>query len=120
MANRHHNTRRSNPNRAWAGTVDTENAFGGGSKILLGSFSLSNPNIDETILRTVGVLSIRSDQIAAPEEQVGAFGMIKVTDLAIAAGAASIPGPVTDIGDDGWFVHVPFAQARLGFERLVL
>jgi len=33
--------------------------------------------------------------------------MMVVSDLAIAAGAASIPGPVTDSDDDGWFVWVP-------------
>ncbi len=34
-----------------------------------------------------------------------------VTDLALAAGAASVPGPVTDIGDDGWFLYVPIVQS---------
>ena len=28
-----------------------------------------------------------------------------VTDIAAAAGAASVPGPATDVDDDGWFVH---------------
>ncbi len=71
---------------------------------------MSNPNIDETVLRTVGLISIQSDQAAAQEEQIGAFGMIVVNDLAVAAGAASIPGPITDRGDDGWHLYVPFAQ----------
>ena len=31
--------------------------------------------------------------------------MVVVNDLALAAGAASIPGPFTDASDDGWFVH---------------
>ena len=35
-----------------------------------------------------------------------------VTDLAAAAGIASIPAPITDAGDDGWFVHQSFAQAQ--------
>jgi hypothetical protein len=33
--------------------------------------------------------------------------MIVVSDLALAAGAGSIPGPVTDANDDGWFVWEP-------------
>ena len=114
--------RRSSPsNRAWGGISDLANAIGGSSKVLLGSLTLSNPGIDETMLRVVGVLSVLSDQVAASEVQHGAFGMIVVTDTALAAGAASIPGPVTDIADDGWFVHVPFVNqfsllSSVGFE----
>ncbi len=111
MARRHNNVRfaRGRSKKAWFGSSDVGNAIaGGGTKVLLGSISLSNTNIDETLLRTVGMISVRTDQIVASEVQQGAFGMIVVTDLAVAAGAASIPGPLTDIGDDGWFVHVPF------------
>jgi len=106
--------RRSSPNRAWAGAVDVESTIVGPStKTLLGSLVLSNTNIDETVLRTVGMISVKTDNVAADEQQIGAFGMIVVNDLALAAGAASIPGPVTDIGDDGWFVHVPFNSSFL-------
>ncbi len=50
--------------------------------------------------------------------------MIVVNDLAIAAGAASIPGPLTDIGDDAWFIHVPFINrfdfgSNIGFDGQV-
>ena len=109
---RHRNiVRRRQPNRSWTGIVDTANVIaGGGTKTLLGSISLSVESIDETVLRTVGLISVNTDQSAATEQQEGAIGMIVVNDLAIAAGAASIPGPLTDIGDDGWFVHVPFAN----------
>ena len=59
------------------------------------------------------MLSVATDQIAAAEQQIGAFGLMIVTDKAAAAGVASIPGPITDIGDD-WFVYVPIVQ-QLGF-----
>ena len=99
------------PNRTWTGITSTAaTAVAAGTKVLAGSFVLSNPGIDETILRTVGVIGIASDQTAASELQLGAFGFLVVTDLAVAAGAASIPGPVTDISDDGWFMFVPFVQ----------
>ena len=65
---------------------------------------------ESTIVRTRGVISIRSDQAAVVEDQVGAMGMMFVTDEAVAAGVASIPGPVTNADNDGWFVWVPFAQ----------
>jgi len=81
-----------------------------GVKSLLATFILGNPGISETVRRTRGIVSISSDQPSAAEEQVGAFGMMKVNDLALAAGAASIPGPVTDNSDDAWFVWQPFCQ----------
>ena len=79
--------------------------------MLVATFTLSNPGIDETVLRSVGGIAVRSDQLAADEFQEGAFGMIVVSDIAAAAGIASIPDPVSDIDDDGWFVYVPFQQA---------
>ena len=66
-----------------------------------------------TQLRCVGGVDVASDQAAAVEAQIGAVGLIIVTDVAFAAGIASIPGPVTDGADDGWFVHVLFAQETL-------
>jgi len=72
---------------------------------------LSNSNIDETILRTVGKFAVASDQAAASEIQVGAFGLILVSDAAVAVGITAIPGPITDSSDDGWFVYVPIVQS---------
>ncbi len=80
------------------------------SKILLGTINLGNPGISETVRRTRGVVSVASDQGAAFEDQSGAFGMIVVSDLAIAAGIVSIPSPVANGNDDGWFVWQPFVQ----------
>ena len=101
------------PNRSWAGNVSPglPITVGAGSKAIVGTFVPSNPGIDDVILRTVGMIAIQTDDETAAEEQTGAFGMMIVTDLAVAAGAASIPGPVTDIDNDGWFVHVPFVQS---------
>ena len=99
------------PNRSWAGFASTTiTGVSPSTKVLLGVLTLANPGIDETILRNVGTLTIESDQTSAAEQQLGAFGMIVVNDIALAAGAASIPGPVTDRSDDGWFVYVPIVQ----------
>ncbi len=104
-------SRGARPNRSWSGFTNTGPiSVAASTKVLLGSFSLSNPSIDETILRNVGTLAVQSDNFGADEVQIGAFGMIVVTDIAIAAGAASIPGPITNFGDDGWFVYVPIVQ----------
>ena len=104
--------RSSRPNRAWAGVASTGyTTIAPSAKVLIGSFILSNTNIDETILRNVGIVSVTSDQQAASEDILGAFGLIVVTDIALAAGVASVPGPVSDIEDDGWMVYVPIAQS---------
>ena len=75
------------------------------SKILVGGFTISTESFEETILRTRIELYVISDQSSLHEFQTGAFGMYVVSDLAFAAGIASIPDPFTDGSDDGWFVH---------------
>ncbi len=103
--------RRRVKNMAWTRTQDSLTTVGGAStKVLLFGLTPSNAGIDLTIRRTLGLLHIRSDQVAATEDQIGAMGAILVSDDALAAGAASIPGPLTDIDDSGWFLWVPFSQ----------
>ena len=111
--------RSSRPNRGWAvfATAAPVNVPAA-SKVLIATTSLSNQGIDETILRTVGVLSIGSDMPGNDEEQIGAFGVMIVTDLAAAAGAASIPGPITDGGDDGWLMYTLFCQSWSSFSAV--
>jgi len=58
-----------------------------------------------TVVRTLIDISIRTDQLAATENQVGAFGMAVVSDQALAVGVTAVPTPVTDAGSDLWFVH---------------
>ena len=106
---------RRRPNRSWAGVASTAVVnIPAASKVLLGSFSPTTSG-DVTALRTVGYVSIASDNSGATEFQIGAFGMIVVSDTALALGITAIPGPITDIADDGWFTYLPF-----GFEELVL
>jgi len=102
-------------NYTWSGLVQgSPVTVPAASKVLLSQFFLATA-FEETIVRTRGVFTIVSDQEAADEQQVGALGFMRVTDEAITAGAASIPGPVTNADDDGWFVWVPFVrQLRAG------
>jgi len=74
-----------------------------GAKSLIATFSLINPGISETVRRTRGTF-LGHSSVTTAGDVIGALGFIVVSDLAIAAGAASIPGPVTDASDDGWFV----------------
>ena len=85
------------------------------TKQIVGSIALSNQGIGEVVRRTRVQLSLSSDQAVSGEDQIGALGFIVVNDLAFAAGAAALPGPVTDANDDGWFVWMPFHATRLEF-----
>ena len=98
-------------NRSWAVSAPASGAtVAAATKVLIGGFTLSNAGIDETVLRVVGSIAVRSDQFAASEDQFGAFGMIVVSDVARTTGITAIPSPITDGSDDGWFVYQGFSQ----------
>ena len=101
------------------GTNGVSVVIPGVSKVLLGTFTPVG-GFDLTVLRTRGMIYFTSDQAAAQEDLAGAFGLIVVSSDANAAGAASIPGPVSDGANDGWFVHQPFvgrAADGVGFAQ---
>jgi len=89
----------------------TYTVVGAATKVLLAGFSLSNSGIGETVVRSRGRFSFQSDQGGGREDQLGALGIIVVSDIAFAAGAAGIPGPVTEANDDGWMVWEGFSNA---------
>jgi len=88
----------------WARTTLVNTVVAAGTKVLVASFVLSNAGINEVVRRTRGRFLFTSDQATLYEGSIPAVGMIVVNDLALAAGVASIPGPITDANDDGWFV----------------
>ncbi len=61
-----------------------------------------------TVTRTVGLIGILSDQVAAEEQPFGAFGMQVVSEKAIATGVTALPDPITEEGSDTWFVYQSF------------
>ena len=94
------------PNRGWASFASTALVtLSASSKVLIATAAPGVAGIDLTILRTRGQMISTRSTPAADQLLSGAFGMMMVTDIAAAAGVASIPGPGTDAGDDGWFVH---------------
>ena len=102
------------PNRGWNVTAFAAyTTIPAASKVLLGSFALTNVGVDQTILRVIGLLSVASDQVSNNEQQIGAVGLILVTDIALAAGIASIPGAFSEGEDDGWFAHFMFNQSSV-------
>ena len=109
----------------WGALVGTtaNTSVAASSIVFLGNFSLDNPGINETVMRTRGLLHISSDQAAAEESQIGAFGMCVVTDQALTIGVTALPGPVSDADDDIWFVWQPIVASgaavlsgRLGWQ----
>ncbi len=75
---------------------------------------LENVAVQEsTVVRVRGILTIISDQASGVEEQIGALGFMIVSDEAVAAGAASVPGPAAQASNDDWFVWLPFGQQGL-------
>ena len=58
-----------------------------------------------TIVRTRGIIHIRSDQAAASETYGADLGIAVVTDQAVAVGITAVPTPLTDKGSDAWFVY---------------
>ncbi len=100
-------TRSARPGTTWSRVVSSVSiVIPAASKVLVAMLTLDNVGITETVRRTRGRV-IAFNDVVGDEEQFGAFGFIVVNDLALAAGAASIPGPVTDASDDGWYVWEP-------------
>ncbi len=58
-----------------------------------------------TIVRTRGVLLIKSDQDAANEDVFGSIGFAVVSEQARVIGGTAIPGPTRDAPSDLFFVH---------------
>ena len=105
-------TRQRVANYSWTSLVSSAPVtVPAASKVLLGTLVLSTA-FEETLTRARGRYSVSSDQAAAIEEQVGAIGLIRVTDLAVTAGVTSIPSPVFDGSDDGWSLWSGFSQSR--------
>jgi len=69
-----------------------------------------------TIVRTRGFLVMKSDQIAADEQCMGAYGIAVVSEAARVAGIGSIPTPITEAGWGGWLVHGYWACSSDGVD----
>jgi len=99
---------RGGPKRetTWIGISASRTAFVAGGGTLIASLNAGALSLRPfTIVRTHLFLGIQSDQTAATENQLAAFGMAVVSDQATAAGVASIPTPDTNVDSEFWFVH---------------
>ena len=91
----------------WVGGIDTQATIAAGANpLLIGSFNAAALALRPfTIVRTRGLISLASDQVAASEIQHAAFGIAIVSDQASAIGVTAIPTPRTDSASDLWFVY---------------
>ena len=107
-------TRRSQRLTEWLlGFVSTDTTtIPASSKVLLASIpgTALDAFSPATIIRTRGSVYVGSDQSAADEVQVGGLGLTFVSETAQAAGVASLPGPITQFGWEGWLWYQMFAQ----------
>ncbi len=92
---------------SWAGLAVAQTAVPAASKVLLGSFGPEVGDPPLTVRRFRIGLAWSSDQWTTNEEPFGAFAIGIFSDISIAAGVASLPGPITDIGDDVWMCYQP-------------
>ena len=91
---------------AWTGSADQGGvAVGAGAKVIVESNATLTTT---TIIRVRGLLGIRQTSLTAGGENIGGYGIAIVSDQAFAAGAASLPGPWTDL-DYPWVVHQMWA-----------
>ena len=77
-----------------------------GGATIISSIAIEEPN---TIVRTRGLIQVRSDQTAANEDYSGVVGRCVVTDEAVAVGISAVPTPVDASDSDLWFVYEPYA-----------
>ncbi len=99
----------------WIASADSASpqALGSASVLLDQDFTGAQVSLLSpfTITRTVGLLSVRGDQIGADEFPLMAMGGMVVQETARAAGVASLPTPIVEEGDDAWFLYVTATAA---------
>jgi len=67
-----------------------------------------------TVLRSRGNIFVTATPDAADDDDVIGFGIIVATDQAVAAGGASLPGPIADPDADWlWHQYVPMSARAL-------
>ncbi len=92
----------------WFASVDTTATSQLGAAVKALDSSLTTAELAKlpfTVVRTRGMFLLQTDQVAADEEQLFGLGMGVFSDTAVAAGAASLPDPLSNESDDLWFVH---------------
>jgi len=97
---------------SWVSSADSTGttALAAGAVILDSTFAVGAGLFDApfTIVRTRGLVMIKSDSEAATETPFGALGMAVVSAPAAAGGVGSIPTPISEESSELWFLWEPF------------
>jgi len=90
----------------WVAIAETQTALAGANSALLftGLTAALLGMRPFTIIRTRGVMHIRSDNVAADETYGGGLSFAVVSDQALAIGVTAVPTPMTDRDSDLFFV----------------
>ncbi len=105
---------RVNRKTSWVASVDSTavTILAANSSVLDQSFDVSaEDQVGATVVRTRGMLTCESDQVAASEDQLLGLGMGVVSKPAVTAGTASVPTPFVEEPWDGWFVYEVIANS---------
>ncbi len=87
----------------WFSGAATSTALAGSTAILITSLTAGALALRPfTIVRSRGMIHVRSDQAIAVEDMAVFYGMAVVSDQAVAIGVTAVPTPFTDNGSDLW------------------
>ena len=99
----------------WTGTLEAAVTFSGVAAGVKSILLTADQLAPSTIVRTRGIVTVKSDQFAATEDQIGALGVGVVTTTAAGIGATAVPGPMSDESSDIFYVFEMFGNTfRLG------
>ncbi len=92
---------------AWLGGVLVSSTIASGNAaVLMTSLGVAALALRPfTVVRTRGLVTIKSDQQAASEDFFGAWGTAVVSDQAVAIGVTAIPTPIFDNDSDLWLAY---------------
>jgi len=104
----------------WFEAAPVETAVGSASTaVLIGSLNAAALALRPfTVIRTRGLIHVRSNQIAATETYGCGYGHAVVSDQASAIGVTAVPTPITDYGSDLWYL-IEQIQGRLDLATAV-
>ncbi len=99
---------------AWIGVTGTLSTIGAGSSaVFINSLNAAALALTPfTVVRSRGLLFIKSDQSAAAENQAAVLGVAVVSDQAVAVGITALPTPVTDESSDLFYVYQAIMSAH--------
>ncbi len=92
---------------SWIGVGVTNSALASASTATLINAAAASLLVQRpfTIIRSVGMFHIRSDQNSASESYHVGLGACMVSDESVAIGITAVPTPMTDSQSDAWYMY---------------